>query len=127
MRWRKRPLASLCLVTDGKSPDMKPDNILADWEDPTSSDGNGWPVVSQTLLSDLDSVYDMKGQWLVRPKKEWRHFRLGNVRWRAPEMQTGQGIGQFSDVFAYGLVVSIELLSTYPYHLETERMRELSY
>lgn len=88
---------------------MKPDNILADWEDPASSDGDGWPVVSQTLLSDLDSVYDMKGQWLVRPKKEWRHFRLGNVRWRAPEMQTGQGIGQFSDVFAYGLVVSIEL------------------
>jgi serine/threonine protein kinase len=106
---------------------MKPDNILADWEDPASSDRDGRPVVSQTLLSDLDSVYDMKGQWLIRPKKEWRHFRLGNVRWRAPEMQTGQGIGQFSDVFAYGLVVSIKLLSTHPYHLKRERKRELLY
>lgn len=104
---------------------MKPDNILADWEDPASSDRDGRPVVSQGLLSDLDSVYDMKGQLLVRPKKEWRHFRLGNVRWRAPEMQTGQGIGQFSDVFAYGLVVSMNIYLPTPI-ISKERERESS-
>ena len=38
---------------------------------------------------------------------EGTHIRLGNVRWRAPEMQTGRAIGQFLDMFAYGLVVNL--------------------
>ena len=82
--------------------DLKPDNILLNWGD--SKDG---PTVTRVIVSDLDSALDLKGAWSVRPKEGYKHVRFGNVRWRAPEMQTGLGIGLFSDVFSYALVVSL--------------------
>lgn len=55
----------------------------------------------------------MGDKQLVRPKEELRHVRFGNPRWRSAEMQTGQVVGLFSDVTAFGLVVSgLLLLST---------------
>ena len=82
--------------------DLKPDNILLNWGD--SKDG---PTVTRVIVSDLDSALDLKGAWSVRPKEGYKHVQFGNVRWRAPEMQTGLGIGLFSDVFSYALVVSL--------------------
>lgn len=52
----------------------------------------------------------MRGAWLVRPKDDLKHVRFGNHRWRSAEMQTGQGLGQFSDVTSFGFVVSGLLL-----------------
>lgn len=54
-------LFSLRFATDESFLDMKPDNILADWDDPAFLDGKDSPIVSQILLGDLDSVYDMQG------------------------------------------------------------------
>ena len=82
--------------------DLKPDNILLNWGD--SKDGL---TVTKVIISDQDSALDLKGAWSVRPIEGYEHVRFGNVRWRAPEMQTGLGIGLFSDVFSYALVVSL--------------------
>ncbi len=85
--------------------DLKPDNILLDWEETRLPDGAaGPPKVGKVIVSDLDSSFEMKG-WSSYPIKEYSHVRFGNIRWRAPEMQTGHGIGLFSDVFALALVV----------------------
>ncbi|MCJ1472086.1 hypothetical protein MMC13_000733 [Lambiella insularis] len=46
----------------------------------------------------------MEGKEHFRPAKEYRHFRVGNLRWRSPEAHTGLGLGKHSDVFAYALV-----------------------
>lgn len=89
--------------------DLKPDNILLDWGD--TKDG---PTVTRVIVSDLDSALDLKGAWSVRPKEGYKHVRFGNVRCRAPKMQTGLGIGLFSDVFSYALVVSLAEQCTVP-------------
>lgn len=68
--------------------------------------GDGQPRVTEARLSDLDSVYNMQGAWLVRPKNDLKHVLFGNHRWRYAEMQTGQGIGLFSNVTSFGFVVS---------------------
>lgn len=82
--------------------DVKPDNMLCDY----MLGGDGRPRVTEARLSDLDSVYNMQGAWLVRPKDDLKHVRFGNHRWRSAEMQTGQGLGLFSDVTSFGFVVS---------------------
>jgi serine/threonine protein kinase len=84
---------------------VKPDNILVNWEETKLPNGMvGPPKLGKVIVSDLDSSLQMRG-WSVYPTEEFRHVRFGNIRWRAPEMQTRQGIGLFSDVFALALVV----------------------
>ena len=84
--------------------DLKPDNILLNWDPQLPDGGTAPPIVRRVILSDLDSSLVMKG-WAGRPTKEFRDIRFGNIRWRAPEMQTGLGIGLFTDVFACALIV----------------------
>ena len=86
---------------------MKPDNVLCNYV--PGADGQP-PRITEARLSDLDSVYNMRGVWLVRPTQDLKHVRFGNHRWRAAEMQTGQGNGLFSDVTAFGFVVGGLLL-----------------
>ena len=67
----------------------------------------------------------------MRPTPEYREVEFEYIRWRAPEMPTGFGIGLFSDVFARALVVSgpsfsrasrsISLILTSPVHLHLDR------
>jgi hypothetical protein len=57
----------------------------------------------RVVLSDLDCSLKLKGDELLRLPDG---IKIGNVMWRSPEAQSGQGIGNASDVFSYGLVVS---------------------
>ena len=57
----------------------------------------------RVVLSDLDCSLKLKGD---KPLRLPGGIKIGNVMWRAPEAQTGQGIGKASDVFSYALVVS---------------------
>jgi serine/threonine protein kinase len=103
---RHQPAARSFPPTNLSLPDLKPDNILLDWEPQVAPDGGAAPPrVSKVVVSDLDSCSEMKG-WEMRPTADYRDVKFGNVRWRAPEIQTGFGIGLFSDVFACALVVS---------------------
>lgn len=69
-----------------------------------SRDEQGLPLPQRVVLGDLDVSLKMNGDKLLRLPEG---IKLGNVMWRSPEAQTGQGIGRPSDVFSYGLVVSI--------------------
>lgn len=76
-------------------PDLKPDNILLEWKQSQLPDSSrAPPEVGKIILSDLDSFLEMEG-WSGRPTPEFQDVRFGNIRWRAPEMQTGLGIGLF--------------------------------
>lgn len=68
-----------------------------------SRDEHGRPKPERVVLGDLDCSLKLKGDKLLRLPDG---MKLGNVMWRGPEAQTGQGIGKASDVFSYGLVVS---------------------
>jgi hypothetical protein len=78
---------------------VKPDNVMIDY----SRDEHGQLQPERLALSDLDCSLKLKGNKLLRLPDG---MKLGNVMWRSPEAQTGQGIGKTSDVFSYGLVVS---------------------
>lgn len=80
---------------------MKPDNILLNWDETAA----GPPKIAKVIVSDLDNAYDVKG-WSMHPTLEDRDVRFGNIRWRAPELQTGRDIGMYTDVFTYALIVS---------------------
>ncbi|EGD86043.1 serine/threonine protein kinase [Trichophyton rubrum MR1459] len=77
--------------------DVKPDNVMINY----SQDKSGQPVPEKVVLGDLDVSLKMKGDKLLRLPEG---IKLGNVMWRSPEAQTGQGIRKPSDVFSYGLV-----------------------
>ncbi|KAM5442569.1 hypothetical protein MferCBS31731_002448 [Microsporum ferrugineum] len=87
-----------------KNPNVKPDNVMINY----TQDKQGQPLPERVVLGDLDCSLKMKGDKLLRLPEG---IKLGNVMWRSPEAQTGQGIGKHSDVFSYGLVVNIPSLS----------------
>ncbi|KAM5452387.1 hypothetical protein MaudCBS49596_003204 [Microsporum audouinii] len=80
-----------------------PDNVMINY----TQDKQGRPLPERVALGDLDCSLKMKGDKLLRLPEG---IKLGNVMWRSPEAQTGQGIGKHSDVFSYGLVVNIPSL-----------------
>jgi hypothetical protein len=51
-------------------------------------------------LGDFDIAFkSQKGESLQTP------YAIGNVMWRSPEGQTGNGLTQVSDLFSFGLAV----------------------
>lgn len=76
--------------------DLKPDNVLVDFFD----DGTGHLTIKKVAIADLDLAWKREGNELYRGPV------VGNVLWRSPEAQAGQGVGQFSDVFSFGSIVS---------------------
>lgn len=55
--------------------------------------------MGRVVLSDLDSASKLENGKLV-------NYRIGNVMWRSPEAQVGKGVGEPSEVFSFGLLVS---------------------
>ncbi|KAG5291660.1 protein kinase domain containing protein [Histoplasma ohiense] len=60
--------------------------------------------LERVVLDDLDCSLKLKDNKLLRLPNG---IKIGNVMWRSPEAQTGQGIGKPSDVFSYELVILI--------------------
>ncbi|OTA67314.1 kinase-like protein, partial [Hypoxylon sp. EC38] len=77
--------------------DVKPDNILVDWD----VDDQEKIQITRVALGDLDCGLQLEND---RPLRLPGGNRIGNVMWRSPEAQTGKGIAKPSDVFSFGLV-----------------------
>lgn len=60
--------------------------------------------MTDAVLGDFGIAYKQVGAIPLRTGTP-----LGNFMWRSPEGQTGSGITQASDIFSYGLVVSLNL------------------
>lgn len=88
-------LTNQCAITD-----VKPDNILANW----TCDEQGNQKVTDVALGDLDIARKLEGG-----EPRGKPTVVGNVMWRSPEGQTGNGTTKASDVFAFGLVVGVPL------------------
>ncbi|SMR50503.1 unnamed protein product [Zymoseptoria tritici ST99CH_1A5] len=74
--------------------DIKPDNVLVDWE----SDSEGNKTVTNVALGDFDIACKLKeGETRLTP------HAVGNAMWRSPEAQTGIST-RASDVYSLGLV-----------------------
>lgn len=77
---------------------MKPDNILVNW----TCDEQGNATVTNVALGDFDIAYKSEnGEPRQTP------YAIGNAMWRSPEGQTGMGVTKASDMFSFGLVVSM--------------------
>ncbi|KAM5485051.1 hypothetical protein MaudMau93_005590 [Microsporum audouinii] len=100
-----------------KNPNVKPDNVMINY----TQDKQGQPLPERVVLGDLDCSLKMKGDKLLRLPEG---IKLGNVMWRSPEAQTGQGIGKPSDVFSYGLVCLFTTTGVETLHPDFEQLRK---
>lgn len=77
--------------------DVKPDNILVNWD----SDTEGIKTITDVALGDFDISFKSEGG-----KPRHTPYAVGNAMWRSPEGQTGSSMTKASDMFSFGLVVS---------------------
>jgi hypothetical protein len=56
--------------------------------------------LEKVALGDMDCALKLQGEKLLT-------HGIGNVMWRSPEAQLRKGVGRSSDVFAFGLLVSL--------------------
>lgn len=78
-------------------PDIKPNNILADYEE---GDNNNI-TANAVQISDLDDAV------IVPPGKYLRGPLCGNQMWRSPESWARSAQNQATDLFSFGIVVSL--------------------
>lgn len=81
--------------------DIKPDNILVNW----TCDEEGTKTITDVALGDFDIAWKCPTNAVITG----RHA-VGNHMWRSPEARTGKGMPKASDVFSFGLVVSLPKL-----------------
>ncbi|EEH22249.1 serine/threonine protein kinase [Paracoccidioides brasiliensis Pb03] len=96
--------------------DVKPDNVMVDYR----YDQAGQLAPERVVLGDLDCSLKLKGDKLLRLPDR---VKIGNVMWRSPEAQTGQGIGKPSDVFSYGLVCLYTITGVETLHPDFEQLK----
>ncbi|KAL6703216.1 hypothetical protein ACN47E_010078 [Coniothyrium glycines] len=75
--------------------DIKPDNILVNW----NYDEKGVKAITDVVLGDFDIAFKLESGALLHAT-----HAVGNAMWRSPEGQTGRGLSKASDVFSFGLV-----------------------
>ncbi|KAI3400755.1 hypothetical protein diail_1964 [Diaporthe ilicicola] len=75
--------------------DIKPDNILVDWD----YDDKGQPKVEKVVLGDFDLALKLVDDQPLRAP-----HAVGNVMWRSPEGQSGKGVAKASDIYSLGLL-----------------------
>jgi serine/threonine protein kinase len=76
--------------------DIKPDNIMIDCEQ-----GDQGIVVEGVQLTDLENAAHLPNGRCVK------EMLAGNDNWRSPEAHFKGELGKPSDVFSFGLVVSV--------------------
>nr|KMM70901.1 hypothetical protein CPAG_07210 [Coccidioides posadasii RMSCC 3488] len=96
--------------------DVKPDNVMVDYR----YDQDGQLRPERVVLGDLDCSLKLKGDKLLHLPDG---IKIGNVMWRSPEAQTGQGIGKPSDVFSYGLVCLYTITGVETLHPDFEQLK----
>jgi serine/threonine protein kinase len=83
--------------------DVKPDNVLVNW----TCDREDNKTVTNVALGDFDIAFESKDGYPLETK-----YAIGNAMWRSPEGQTGRGVTKASDIFSFGLVVSVSCSSS---------------
>ncbi|GFN15971.1 kinase-like protein [Aspergillus tubingensis] len=78
--------------------DIKPNNILIDYTDPSTADNNKQPSIKSVQISDLENT-------VIVPPRKLRGPLCGNVIWRSAESWARSRQNQASDVFSFALVV----------------------
>ncbi|KAJ5576816.1 hypothetical protein N7535_003742, partial [Penicillium sp. DV-2018c] len=82
--------------------DIKPDNILVDYDESTE----GQLLVKTVQISDLE------GTVLLQPGKKWLVGPLcGNAIWRSPESWCRSRQNKASDIFSFGIVIIYVMLN----------------
>ncbi len=76
---------------------MKANNIVIDWEE----DRDGIKV-KQVQLTDIEDAT------LVSPECDILSIQVGNIMWRSPEAHTQGRVNKPSDMFSFGVVVSLQ-------------------
>ncbi len=76
---------------------MKFDNILLDYRKEAGDQFH----IERVNLADPEMAAKVKERQVITG------IQAGNVMWRSPEAQAGIGIAKPSDVFSFGIVVSI--------------------
>ncbi|KAL2360307.1 hypothetical protein RJZ56_006826 [Blastomyces dermatitidis] len=79
--------------------DIKPNNVFVDYDE----NPDGSIRVNQVQIGDLEMGS------MVPPGLNVRGARLGNPMWRSPESHAAARINRPSDIFSFGLVVSISI------------------
>ncbi|EXJ56528.1 hypothetical protein A1O7_06872 [Cladophialophora yegresii CBS 114405] len=86
---------------------------MIDWD----VDENGRFIVERVAWADLDCALQLKGHRLL-------DHSIGNVMWRSPEGQTGNGIGKPSEVFSFGLVFLYTITGMETLHPDFEQLKK---
>lgn len=76
--------------------DIKPDNILVDWDEK-----NGKTIVRQVQIADLDDAAYVPENCAIVGKQ------VGSWMWRSPEGHAAAQVHKPSDIFSFGIVVSL--------------------
>lgn len=69
-------------------------------------------VIESVKLADADNAVHVPDGAEIAPKGSGVRATVGNVYWRSPEAQVGVGINKPSDVFSFGIVVSLPPLQS---------------
>lgn len=77
--------------------DIKPDNIFVDYDEKP----DGVIEIKRVQVGDLEMGS------VIPPGLNVRGARLGHPMWRSPEAHAGARINLPSDIFSFGLVVSV--------------------
>lgn len=78
--------------------DIKPNNILVDFDQAAQDQGL---TIKAVQITDLDDAV------IVPPGKNLRGPLCGNQFWRSPESWARSAQNQASDVFSFGIVASL--------------------
>ena len=89
--------ADLGLTVSSLSRDIKPNNVFVDYNENPA----GAIAVKQVQIGDLEMGS------VIPPCLNVRGARLGNLMWRSPEAHAASHINLPSDMFSFGLVVSV--------------------
>ncbi|KAI9930660.1 hypothetical protein ASPWEDRAFT_171284 [Aspergillus wentii DTO 134E9] len=92
--------------------DIKPNNILADYEEDTA----GQVTINDVQISDLeDTVIFPTGKWLRGPL-------CGNAIWRSTESWCRSRQNQASDVFSFGIIMLYVMLNEMVFRVTDEQL-----
>jgi len=76
--------------------DIKPNNIMVDWD---TADGN--TTIRQVLIADIEDAAYVPDHSAIVGRQ------VGNWMWRSPEAHASGYVHKPSDIFSFGVVVSV--------------------